>query len=153
SAEFVAAYDRGLRNVSFLMNYARAEANRQRHADAIRLYDEIIKVDPSNALALRNRGLVYVALVWNDKKAPVDPQALADADASYGFEPGSFEAACGAAIIYGEAARKDAKFEEKAVGYLSEAIRMGMPVEAAEPYPFQLKRILGLVEQSTLAGA
>jgi tetratricopeptide (TPR) repeat protein len=153
STEFTAAYDRGLRNQTFLMNYARVEANRQQQIDAIRLYDEVINSDPNNALAYRNRGLIYVALVWNDKKEPVDPQALEDADESYRLEPNSFEAACGAAIIYGEAARKDAKFQDKAAYYLTLALRKGMPIEATNPYSIQLRRIFELVDKNTLAGA
>src|SRR5439155_4680872 len=83
----------------------------------------------------------------------LDGQALADADESCRLEPNSFEAACGAAIIYGEAARKEAKFQEKAVGYLTDALNKGMPIEAANPYSAQLKRIIGLVDDKTLAAA
>jgi tetratricopeptide (TPR) repeat protein len=147
--KFMAARREGLRDIGVLLNYARVESNRQRHAEAIKLYDEILAIDSANVLAYRNRGLAYVAIAWSDKNKTVDGKALADADECCRLEPNSIESACCAAIIYGEAARKDARFQEKAVSYLNEALRKGMPIEAANPYP-PLKRILSLVDETLL---
>src|SRR5438874_11444386 len=87
------------------------------------------------------------------KKPAIDTQTLADVEESWRLEANSIESASCAAIIYGEAARKDAKFQEKALHYLTEALRKGLPIEAANPYPFQLKRIIDLVDGNVLAGA
>jgi tetratricopeptide (TPR) repeat protein len=145
-SDFNWAYRHGLRDVGFLMNFARVLSNRQMHANAAQIYTEVLTVDPRNKTAVRNRGMSLFAVVRNDKRNLPDPQAFADLEEYFRLEPNGFEAAYCAAIIHGDAARKDPSYEQKAIGYLNQAFQKGMPRELVQPYFTQLKRLLPFVD-------
>jgi tetratricopeptide (TPR) repeat protein len=151
--DFRNAHRHGLRDVGYLLNYARALRNRQLHSDAVRIFAEVLAADPQNRIAIRDRGLAHVAIVANDKTKIPSTEAFEDAEKLCQLDPKSFDAAYCAAIIFGEAARKDSNFDPRAVGYLTDALNNGLPVEAVNHYPRQLKRLMPSVEEGVIAGA
>src|SRR5205085_9802286 len=68
SEDFAASHQRGLKDVWFLLSYARSQVRRQRYSDAIDLCSEVISIAPGNCFALRNRALARVAIVRDDKR-------------------------------------------------------------------------------------
>jgi serine/threonine protein kinase len=126
--DFRRAHDEGLRDIGFLLNYANSEVLRQAEFRAVPIYSEVLEIEPENTTALRNRGLAYAAMVLR-KKEPPNRQAFDDAKKYCELEPKCFEASLCAATIFGDAAKKDAKYEEAAAGYLADALIKRMPIE------------------------
>jgi tetratricopeptide (TPR) repeat protein len=150
--DFNTAHGAGLRDVGFLLNYARTQTNRQWHSRAAELYSEVIAIDPHNRAALRNRGLAYVASVKNNDQLP-DKQAFDDAAKYLSLEPVSFEAPYCAAIIFGEAARKNPEYNDLACAHLRQAIAKGMPLNLVGNFPAQLQRLLDQLDRAATEGA
>jgi serine/threonine protein kinase/Tfp pilus assembly protein PilF len=151
--EFLLAYNLGQRDISFLLNYARVQVRRHRFPDALKIYSEVLALDPENRMALSNRALVDVARVTDHKKNMPSAEYLQDAKEYYRLESDPLKRAFCAAIVFGEAARKDSSHVEKAVSYLTEALNQKLPLEATLLYSAQLKPLVPLVDQSTLEHA
>ena len=151
--DFISAYNMGQRNVLFLLNYARVLTRLQRLANAERVYSEVLSLEPNNRVALSNRALLGVARVRNDKTARPSAQTLEDAAHYYELERDTPKGAFCAAIVFGEAARKDSTYRQRAVDYLTEALGKGMPLETASQYQIQMKPLVALVEDSVLKNA
>jgi len=150
---FFDAHRRGLRDPAFLMNYARVEMVRQRHLQATQLYSEVINVEPTNAEAIRSRAMASFMGVVNDGTKIPSEQAFEDVEAYCRLVPSSFEPYLLGAIVSGEAARKDASYQQKAVFYLTDALQKGMPIEVADQYKFQIKRHMPFVDGEVLMKA
>jgi eukaryotic-like serine/threonine-protein kinase len=153
SIDFMDARNAGLQDAGSLLNYARVLTNRQRYRDAINVYTELLSRDAANVLARRNRALTYVACVQNDKIGTLGDQALVDAREYCRRAPDSIEAACCAAIVYGEAARKDKTFEPAAVAHLKDALKKGMPLDVVNSYSLQLRRLVEKLDDETRTSA
>jgi hypothetical protein len=143
----------GLQNLWLLLNYARILTNRQRYNDAIVVYSDALSLDPANSIALRNRALGHVAIVRNNKTELPDESALVDAREYCRLAPDSIEALCCAAIVYGEAARKNNTFEPEAVAYLTAALKKGMPLDVVNSNSLQLKRLVEKLDDETRTSA
>src|SRR5262249_29906305 len=78
---------------------------------------------------------------------------LSKAEECSRLEANSFEEPFCAAIVFGEAARKDTRYREKALGNFTEALQRGLPLEAANLYPPQLKPLVPLVNANVIANA
>jgi serine/threonine protein kinase len=141
SDDFWKAHLAGLRDVGFLLNYASSEFSRQSPLRAVPLYSEVLDIESHNGIALRNRGLAYVSVVRDRKDLP-NPRAFEDARAYYRLESESIDGPYCAAIIFGEAARKNSplkeQYKEEALRYLRQAIAQGMPRELIQKYPLAL---------------
>jgi len=145
------AHTNGQRDTSFLFNLARTQTRLQRHSEAARTYTEILSIEPGNPLATRNRAIAGMFVVINQKNKLPSDDCLADAEAYCRLADSSFEGPMVAAIVFGEAARKDKRYEAKAVEYLTEAIKKGFPLEAVSAHPAQLKPLLARVGSEVIA--
>jgi tetratricopeptide (TPR) repeat protein len=152
-ADFGLAHKNGLRDIGFLMNFARAHIRRRKHFDAANIYSDVLSFDPNNTSALRNRGMALFAAARNDKQRLPDAQAYADIERYRELAPDAFEPACCAAILYGDLARKGAGGDSQAIACLTEALQKGMPLEVVQAYFTQLKRLLPFVDGQTLLAA
>jgi tetratricopeptide (TPR) repeat protein len=153
-ADFAAAHKNGLREIGFLFNYAHTQTNSQRHLDAAQVYSDILADHPQNGVARRNRALSYFHSVRNIAKQLPNEQAFKDIEAYCEMTPDSFEGPFYAAVIYSEAAEKDANYEAQAIEYLTKAINKGLPLECITPsYSIQLKNILKRMDPEVLSGA
>jgi len=123
----------------------------QRPSDAARTYSEILSIEPHNVMATRNRAIAGLFVVINQKNKLPSDECLADAEAYCRLAGESFEGPLVAAIVLGEAARKDKRYEGKAVEYLTEAIKKGFPLEGVSGLPTQLKPLLTRVSASIVA--
>src|SRR5262245_4903023 len=153
ASQFGFAHDGGLRHVGFLMNYARVQSTRQWHVEAARRYTEVIEQEPTNVEAIRNRAMALYMTAAIDKSRIPSQQAFDDVETYRRLAPDSFEPAHCGAIVFGEAARKDPVYENKAIGYLTEALQKGMPVEALNINKWQVKRLAPFVDGRLLAEA
>jgi len=154
-AEFFGAHRQGLRNVDFLFNMARNSTWRQFFPRAVEHYSEIIDIEPQNCEALINRALNDYYSAINSKDRLPSQQAMDDVRKCCTLAPDSFEVFMIAAVVLGEAARKDSSFESEAIAYLSKALTKGMPQEVALNYPYytQLKRLVPLIDADVFANA
>jgi len=152
---FMGAHRRGLRDVRFLMNYGRTLLRRQLIANAAEVYAEVVAIDPNYHVGRMNRAYANFILVINDRKKTISQETLNDARECCRLDSQSFESSMFAAIVFGEAAKKDAGCESEAMDYLTKAIDQGMPVEVAQSYPYerQLKRLLDRVDEGVIGGA
>jgi tetratricopeptide (TPR) repeat protein len=153
SANFFSAYRDGLRDVAFLLDYAKAETMQQHHSEAAKRYSEVIEREPTNVEAIRNRAMTLFMVVVNDKEKIPTQQAFDDIEKYCRLSPDSFEAPYCGAVVYGEAAKKNSAFENKAIRYLTEALQKGMPLEAVGFYKLQVKRLLPFVSAQVLIDA
>jgi serine/threonine protein kinase len=151
--EFVAAHQEGLRHIPFLMICGRVQTGRQFHLEAAKRYTEVLEREPGNTEAIRNRAMALFMAVVNEKQKIPSQQALDDVESLRRLMPASFEGALCGAIVYGEAARKEPAYEEKAIACLTEALQKGMPLEAVEPYKLQARRLLPFVDAEVLMAA
>ncbi|HEY2413918.1 MAG TPA: protein kinase [Pirellulaceae bacterium] len=147
------AHEMGQREIPFLFNLARAQWNRQRYREAQQVYSEILSIDPHNLDAIQNRALAGVFAVVNQKTMIPSPECLADADEYNRLAGDTFEGPFYAAVVFGEAARKDSRFRKKAIDLLALALQSGLPIEATAPFPVQLKPLLSFVDASVTANA
>jgi len=152
-SDFQVAHEAGLRDVGFLLNLARIYYRLQRHPLAIDVYTQVLSREPENRIAVRNRGMEYFLAVWTEKKRLPDAQAFLDAREDCRLNPDSFDASFCAAVIFGEAARKDPCFEEDAVGYLSKAMQQGMPLAMVKRYNAQLGSLVEKVDREVVAAS
>jgi len=147
------AHKAGLRDTAYLLNYARLLRIHQRHVEATKLYGDVLEQQPNHDMALRQRGISHRDAVVNDKKKIPDLQGLDDARRDCVLHPDSFESYYYAAVVIGEAARKDATYEEEAVRYLTTAFRQGLPMELIKNYKISLTHLLAKVDQAVIAEA
>jgi Flp pilus assembly protein TadD len=145
-ADLLAAYQYGQHDIAFLFNLARTQSNMQLHQEAEKIYAEILAVEPQNLDALRNRALAGVMIVVNQRTKIPSLECLADAEEYNRLAGDSFEGPFYAAVVFGEAARKDARFRAKAIDFLTLAFERGLPLEALANFSLQLKPLLPLVD-------
>jgi tetratricopeptide (TPR) repeat protein len=136
------AHDAGLRDIGFLLNYGRVAFNRQRYSDAVARYSEVLEIDSQNWPALRNRALSHraIAVVNNSSEIP-NPQAFEDAAQDCRLNPDSVEPFYFAAVVLGEASRKDPTYLPEAVRCLSMAIEKGMPYRWIQNHDVSLRHL------------
>ena len=151
--EFTEAHRHGLRHTGFLMDYARVQSTRQWHSEAAKRYTEVIEREPTNTEAIRNRAMALFLTVVNTSGVMPSQQAFDDVELYRQLVPNSFEPAFCGAVVYGEAAKKNSEYEGKAIAYLTEALRKGMPLEAADIYKYQTKRLVPFVDAQVLMAA
>jgi serine/threonine protein kinase len=150
SYDFRRAYEKGLRDFEFLMNYAAVNKLRGRYEDAVRLYSDVLAIDPLHKLALSERAQTHVALVINDGRKIPDGQAFDDVHQYREIEK-TFEGPYLAARIYGEAARKDVCYEDAAHIYLVEAIEKGLPKSVLGKLPLELRWLISKLDSRVVA--
>src|SRR6185312_5312326 len=73
-------------------------------------------------------------------------QAFRDAAKYCELEKESFLSSYAAAIIFGEAALKEPRYETAAIEHLSQAIANGMPISLIKKYQRPLKRLMPYVD-------
>jgi serine/threonine protein kinase len=147
------AHANGQQDVAFLFNLARTQSFRQRYRESERTYSEILSIEPTNLVAIRNRAVVGLLSVANQKDRMPSPECLWDAEQYNRQAPETFEGALVAAAVFGEAARKDANYQARALNFLTDAIKKGLPLEAVSTYSPQLKPLLSLVDSGVIANA
>src|SRR5262249_7539110 len=139
------------RDISFLFNLAKTQTFLQRHVEAAETYGVILEIEPQNVIATRNRAIARMYIVINQKTKVPSDECFADAATYCGLAGENFEGPLVAAIVFGEAARKDKRYEAKAVEYLTEAIKKGFPLEAVSALSAQLKPLLTHVDAKVVA--
>jgi serine/threonine protein kinase len=147
------AYDLGQRDISFLFNLAKNQTLLQRHSKVVQIYGDILEIEPQNLIAMRNRAFAGLMVVINQKKLLPSDECFADAAAYCNLAGESYEGPLVASMVFGEAARKDKRYEAKAVEYFTDAIKKGFPVEGVAALPAQLKPLLSRMEASIIEAA
>lgn len=150
---FIAAYRYGQRDLAFLFNFARVRIRLQSAEEALESYADVLAQEPENRVAIFNRCLLGVGLVRNDKKKIPSPECMVEAESFCRLASDTFDAPFCAAVVFGEAARKDPAYRHKAVGYLTEAIEKGLPLDIIEAsvYQTQLQPLLGYLDKTVIA--
>lgn len=149
---FRSAHEGGLRDLNFLLNYAKSEGIRQRHQGAAEIYSEVLELDPQNAIAIRARGVALALSVANRKIVP-PAQAFIDARVDCERNPRSKDAHLCAAIVFAVAARHDLCFETDALDFLTSSMKLGMPVKCVKDFTTPLKPLLAKIDAAVVNGA
>lgn len=149
---YLRAYNNGQRDVRFLFNYARVLTRKQRPTEAIACFNDILEAEPGNLTAWYNRCLSGVSEVWNQKKLLPSAETMARAEEYVKLAPANFDSTFCAAAVFGEAARKDVSYRDKAVSYLTDALKQGLPLEVSEMpgYRLALTPLMGFVDAKVI---
>jgi serine/threonine protein kinase len=146
------AQDAGLRDIDFLLNFARTQKKRGWHSDAAKLFSEVLAIDPNNKGAIRDRAVANLMVVKNSREKIPSAEAFEDA-LRYRTLETSYEGSHLAASVFGEAARKDARYHDDAILFLTESISKGLPSESLATLTIELKRLLPFIDASVLQNA
>lgn len=135
------AYDAGLREIGFLLNYADVLRKRDLATEAIEIYSSVLAEDPQNSMALCNRAVVYMSVAMRMNGEPTT-QCLDDARRDVSLNPHSFESPYTAARIFAYATSKNKAHREEGVRYLVMALERGLPGNLVERQRMLLKPLL-----------
>jgi len=140
AADFLVAYQSGLRDLGFLLNAGRCDYYRLTYAFGVRSYSRVLEMDPEHKTALRNRALMSAALV-RETRTPLHPQAFHDI-LQYVAQDDSFVGSFAAARVYHEAAQVEPQYCAQAVGHFERALQKGAPLEWVQRYLSTAKPLL-----------
>lgn len=141
--DFSHADRKGLQSVDYLLNYAEVCRKSDRCDEAARLYNRVLTIDPANKFVFRERAQMRLQITGNQKDTPPDLLMLQDAERYYQLEP-SYDGPYQCVRVLFEAALKNPYYRAKAVGYLRESIRRGLPSDRFDNW--RVAQLLPLVD-------
>jgi hypothetical protein len=152
ASNYLVSYNTGLRDIDFLLNFALTQKERQLQSSSAKLFGDVLTLQADNKEAIYNRAMANLMIAKNSPTQIPSPEAFRDGLRYRELEP-TFDGAFVAAWIFAEAARKDKTYQDEAISYLAEAVRLGLPKESLAVMQSELRRLIPFIDPVVLQAA